>query len=106
MKNLARLSGRIDTLGRKLHVGAARAVERAAREVRDDARSFAPVETGRLRGSIRAEAEGETARVTTACPYAAAVEFGTSDAAAQPFLQPAAAGRKADFVREMKSIAL
>ena len=87
MKNLARLSGRIDTLGRKLHAGAARAVERAAREVRDDARSFVPVETGRLRGSIRAEAEGLTARVVADCEYAAAVEFGTGRTAPQPFMR-------------------
>lgn len=51
------------------------------------AKERAPVDTGRLRGSIRAEAEGLNARVLTDCEYAAAVEFGTSERAPQPFMR-------------------
>ena len=104
MRNLPRLNARIGALEKRLHAGAARAVENAARTVRDDVRSYAPVETGRLRDSIRAEAAGESAKVTTDCPYAACVEFGTSDAAPQPFMTPAAGGCRTEFVREMKEI--
>jgi len=59
----------------------------AAEEHRDGARARAPVDTGRLRDSIRAESEGLTARVIADCPYAAAVEFGTKSAPPQPFMR-------------------
>jgi len=57
-----------------------------AEDVRDLAQSFAPVDTGRLQGSINAE--GGT--VATDVEYAAFVEYGTSDTPAQPFMRPAA----------------
>lgn len=103
MRNLERLSGRLDALGGRLHAGARRGVERAAGAACAEARELAPVDTGRLRESIRYAAAGESASVTTDCPYAAAVEFGTSKAAAQPFMAPAAAGQRAEFLREMKN---
>jgi len=51
------------------------------------AKARAPVETGALRNSISANVQGMTAVVYTDCPYAAAVEFGTSKRAPQPFMR-------------------
>jgi hypothetical protein len=54
-----------------------------AQEIEERAKSLAPVETGRYRDSIRAEAdiEGGTAvgRVSSDVPYAVYIEYGTSD---------------------------
>lgn len=68
---------------------AAEAVKQSAQAARDVAASLAPVDTGRLRGSIEASAEGLSAEVTAGCDYAAAVELG-GRAPARPFLLPAA----------------
>lgn len=51
------------------------------------AKARAPVDSGALRGSISVRAYGLTAAVYTDCPYAAAVEFGTSVRAPQPFMR-------------------
>ena len=59
----------------------------AAQEKCAAAKARAPVDTGRLRNSIRAESDGLTARVIADCEYAAAVEFGTGRAAPQPFMR-------------------
>lgn len=59
----------------------------AAQAHRDAAQARAPVDTGRLRDSIRVDAEGSAARVVTDCEYAAAVELGTSKRAPRPFMR-------------------
>lgn len=59
-----------------------------AEEVAAVARSLAPVDTGRLRESITADAE----HVSTDVGYAPFVEYGTSVDPAQPFMRPAADG--------------
>lgn len=57
-----------------------------ADDVERTAESLAPVDTGRLRDSIRSEG----GRVYTDVEYAGFVEYGTSDTPAQPFMRPAA----------------
>lgn len=64
-------------------------VGKVADEIAEDAASNAPVDTGRLRGSIETSVSGTTATVEATAPYSAYVEEGTSKAAAQPFLKPA-----------------
>ena len=59
----------------------------AAQEKCESAKARAPVDTGRLRSSIRVESEELTARVIADCEYAAAVELGTSRTAPQPFMR-------------------
>ncbi len=66
------------------------ALEAMARE----ARSLAPVDSGTLKASIRAEPvvlEGEeaSARVVAGADHAAAIELGSRGRPAQPFLHPA-----------------
>jgi len=57
------------------------------------AQALAPVLTGALRASIEARSRGITSTaesvITADVPYAAFVEFGTSDTPAQPYLRPA-----------------
>jgi HK97 gp10 family phage protein len=74
-------------LSAALHRAAEAAIEESARAACEQARALAPVDTGRLRDSIRAEADGLSAKVITDCEYASAVEFGTSRRAPQPFMR-------------------
>lgn len=97
LKNGDRLMGRLSELRERLNDDAARLVSLAADGACKTARSLAPVDTGELRGSICASRGGLEARVTAACGYAAAVEFGTSRMPPRPFMQPAAESAKADL---------
>ena len=54
-------------------------------KVADEMRSLAPVDTGRLRDSIRTDDQG----VEVGVEYGPFVEYGTSDTRAQPFTVPA-----------------
>lgn len=69
------------------------AVEGVCGRIRDESAALCPVESGALRGSIRAETVMNGAlvcgTVTAGEDYAAAVELGTYRQAAKPFLAPA-----------------
>ena len=71
---------------------AGKAVGAALERALKSARETVPVDTGRLRDSLRAENKAMSGVVTTACPYALAAENR------RPYLSPAAA--RADFAGE------
>lgn len=85
MKKLNRGVRRLADMRRALS-GAEEILMDAAEQVRARAASLAPVETGRLRDSLTVRDHS----VVADCPYASAVELGTSRRAATPFLLPAA----------------
>lgn len=62
-------------------------VRTAAQEHCEAAKGRAPVATGALRESISMKEDGLGAVVYTNCPYAAAVELGTSRRAPRPFMR-------------------
>lgn len=67
-----------------------KAVRAAAFATQSVAQQSAPVDTGNLRGSIRAEAVSPIEyRVVASAEYSVYVELGTHKMAAQPFLDPA-----------------
>lgn len=72
----------------KVEAAAQHIVEELAEEIAEDARRAAPVRTGRLRASIRAEGNRVNAGGGDV-DYAAYVELGTRNMAAQPYLRPA-----------------
>lgn len=76
-----------DALTVDADIGAA--VSAAAQRVAENARGLCPVDTGRLKNSIAVSVGENGAQVSAGTDYAAYVEFGTSRAAAQPFLVPA-----------------
>ncbi|MFF4467964.1 HK97-gp10 family putative phage morphogenesis protein [Streptomyces sp. NPDC001599] len=61
-------------------------VAKLCEAIAEDARRLAPVKTGHLRSSIRAEKD----RVVADADYSGAVEMGTEHQRAQPYLRPAA----------------
>jgi HK97 gp10 family phage protein len=60
-----------------------------AEAVKVDAERLVPVRTGTLQGSIYAKSHDWQIEVGAEAAYAAAVEFGTHNARAQPYLNPA-----------------
>lgn len=64
------------------------AIRKGAETVCAAAQSRCPVDTGRLRSSIGVSAEGMEAVISADTEYASYVEFGTSKAAANPYLVP------------------
>lgn len=63
------------------------------------AKRLAPVDTGRLRASIRTRLMYLVGEVFTDVEYAPYQEFGTSKMDAQPFLEPALESTKESFLR-------
>jgi HK97 gp10 family phage protein len=74
-----------------------------AESVKSEARRLVPVRTGYLRSTIFARIQEWTAEVGAEASYAANVEFGTSYARAQPFLQPAVEARLPELERVMSA---
>jgi HK97 gp10 family phage protein len=64
-------------------------VSTAADFVESHAKAIVPVDTGALKGSIKAAVIGSNAVVEASMPYAGYVEWGTRKMAAQPYLRPA-----------------
>jgi HK97 gp10 family phage protein len=88
--------------------GVQEAVARTALQVESDAKGLAPVDTGRLRSSIKADISpsGLSATVGTNVEYAVFVEFGTRRQAAQPFLGPAFEQNRLTFLNNLKAAGL
>lgn len=91
---MSRVRISVDRIGlRRVTQASADMVEKVSKEIADDVRSDAPVDTGALRGSVYSETETEgnktTGRVGYATGYGIYVEEGTSRMAAQPTLKPA-----------------
>lgn len=76
---LATLSG----LGGNVKESARKGLERGAKKIQKNAKFLAPVDTGRLRNSIKTKSEitqdGAKAQVFTNVEYAPYVEFGTGE---------------------------
>lgn len=73
------------------------AVEKTAADIEADGKVFAPVDTGHLVGSISSDVDGLSAEVGPTAEYGAYVEDGTSRAAPQPYMGPAADRRFPQF---------
>ena len=83
-----------DSLNRMQSNGLSQAVEatllKIAEQAIEIAKSIVPVDTGRLRDSIRILEQGQNYVVIGSdVEYAIAIEFGTYKMAAQPYLGPA-----------------
>lgn len=80
-------------------------VTKAALDVEAQAKAKAPVDTGTLRNSIQARRTGPAAWVVSVgADYGVYVEWGTSRAAAQPFLRPAITAVQPVFVAAMRRV--
>jgi HK97 gp10 family phage protein len=96
-------SNLIKPMQRQMKINAELATARSARAIARDAAANAPVLTGVLRDSIRAERTGDGEWVViVGAPYGVHVEFGTMYMSAQPFLIPAAQRRFPYFEEDLR----
>ena len=109
------LEDKLSNLDEKLKRALEEALEEIAEKIRDDAKSFAPVDTGALRKSIRVEKKGElqfsvvagdggviNPRTGREVDYAGFVEFGTSRMSPQPYMQPALEKNRDEILKIVK----
>lgn len=105
MRSVGALAARVRDVQENVRAGAAELLALAAEQTARDARRLAPVDTGRLRESISAGLlSPDEAVVTAGAPYAACVEYGTSQAPAQPFLLPAAQDMQDELPRMARRV--
>jgi HK97 gp10 family phage protein len=79
-------------------------IETGCKQHAEFGRTGARYQTGHLRGSIVAEAQGEnTVIVAPHTEYATYVEFGTSKMAAQPYMKPGFESSRDAAVAHIKS---
>lgn len=69
--------GKLEKISENLTMGLHNALEQSGEIVRAEAVMNCPVDTGRLRGSITSNVEGNTAEISAATDYAIYVEYGT-----------------------------
>ena len=75
-----------------------RALEKWGQSYENHAKSYAPVDTGRLRNSIEHHAEGkDTMVVQTDVEYAIYQELGTSKQSGTPYMRPAGNNYLAEY---------
>lgn len=100
VKGLQKLISTLNQIPKELEGEVEGVLEVVAQTIESDAKQKAPIDTGKLRQSIKAQKVNSKtyeirANATGLAPYAPFVEFGTRFMRAQPFLFPAFfAGRK------------
>ena len=92
--------------GPRLRKAGQTAVATAALNIQREAKQRTPVDTGRLRSSIRATIGGDglSAVVGTDVEYAPFVEHGTNRMQARPFLFPAFEGERPKFLASLGAV--
>ena len=102
---LKKVNDKLKDLAKKYPLSFEKTVKKAAfaidKQAKEPAPVGAPVDTGRLRSSLKVEIldGGKTAEVSANTNYAAAVELGTSKQKPQPYLGPAFRAIKVKFPR-------
>lgn len=79
-------------------------IKRSTLNVESAAKQRAPVDTGRLRSSIRSLLEKLRGQVFTDVIYSKFIEFGTSRMAAQPFLFPSWEEERPRLIERIRKI--
>jgi HK97 gp10 family phage protein len=101
---LRQIKAKMEAYKRQVRAAAAETLAAHAEQVADDARALAPVDSGALRDSIQVVKTDDlhyTVEVTV--PYAAEVELGTANQAAQPFLFPAFEATRNELPGQLKA---
>ena len=77
------------------------AIQAALKEISEQAQSYAtmlcPVDTSRLKNSIEADYDSDTAYIGTNVEYAGYVELGTRKMKSQPFIRPAVLNHRDEY---------
>lgn len=109
VKGLKKLITVLEKVPKELERDVEATLEANAQEIEAEAKRFAPVDTGRLRQSIKAIKVGKLtfkimANSTGLAPYAIYVEYGTRFQRSQPFLFPAFFRGRRKFTDDLENL--
>jgi HK97 gp10 family phage protein len=109
VKGLKELIAVLEKIPKELDSTVDETLEANAQDIERNAKSKAPVDTGKLQQSIKALKESEKTYIIRAnntgkAPYAPFVEYGTRFQRAQPFLFPAFFAGRDRFVKDLKNL--
>ena len=109
VKGLKKLLDVLEKIPKELDGDVGAILEGNAQEIELEAKRLAPVDTGKLRQSIKTESISPTtysikANATGLAPYAPFVEFGTRKMGAQPFLYPAFFRGRDKFTEDLEDL--
>lgn len=109
VKGLKELIAVLEKIPKELDSTVGQILEANAQEIERDAKSKAPVDTGKLQQSIKALKESDKSYVIRAnntgkAPYAGFVEYGTRYMRAQPYLFPAFFSGRARFIKDLENL--
>lgn len=99
-----RVRRRIRELSAGMRTGGQTAAAETAEAIRQRAKNLAPVDTGKLRDSIRTDKVGPDQYEVgpgDEVEYAMYVEYGTSRTPAQPYMRPAVEAERRQFTRRV-----
>lgn len=97
-------SNKFESIADSARKAAEDAVAQATLDAQEYAISFAPVETGNLRGSITNDIDGLNGAIYTGVEYSAHQEFGTYKMPAHPYFTPAIEAVTDQFRKDMEDI--
>ena len=106
VKGIPEVVAALNRTGDRATAAAQTTVDRYAGLVAREAKGYAPVDSGDLRASIRAELSRLAAVILSDLRYSATVELGRRDMPAypvQPFLAPALETHRAGFARDIRA---
>lgn len=109
VKGLKKLLSTLEKVPKELEKDVEATLEVNALEIEAEAKRLAPVDTGKLRQSIKASKEGKltyriAANTTGLAPYAPFVEYGTRFQRSQPFLFPSFFRGRKNFTKDLKNL--
>lgn len=109
VKGLERLIRTLEQVPKELEGDVELILQAEAQTIEADAKRKAPIDTGKLRQSIKSErVDAKTyeikANATGLAPYAPFVEFGTRFQRAQPFLFPAFFAGRTRFTKAIERL--
>lgn len=109
VKGLKELIAVLDKIPKELDTNVESVLEVNAQDIEIDAKRNAPLDTGKLRQSIKATKTKDKeytikANSTGLAPYAPFVEYGTRFQRAQPFLFPAFFKGRAKFTDDLEDL--
>lgn len=107
VSELNRIAVDLEAAGARAGRMANKLIRKTAFDMERDAKTFAPVDTGNLRSSIRTSVHpgGLAAEITPTAAYAHFVELGTSRMAPHAFMGPALDRNTPDFIKGAEQIA-
>lgn len=97
-------SNRIPAIMAKMPGAVSAVVRKTAFDIEGTAKALAPVDTGALSGSIKADVEQFSATIAPHTEYAAYVELGTYKMRAQPYMRPAADMHEPRYAAAMEDL--